>query len=532
MKSRPLNRRNLIVLAVVPIGLCVLAAGVRGIQGPYYLATNSDPAYAYLLNSLNVLSLNAPQHIDHPGTTVQTLGAFVIAVCWLATRFASGGPNVEEAVLADPERYLSAINAVLVVLIAVTAFAVGLKVLRAWGLLPALTMQVSLLLFTQVPIALPKVTPEPLLIVVSLALLATLLPIAMSGEEPDAGSRLRPVLAGAVMGVGVATKFTFVPLLGFILLLHGWKRRAVALLACALSFVLFTIPVWVHYRNMFGWLRSLATHTGINGGGDSGVPDLSSLAANLSFVFSVGTPLFILLAFYLALALALSTRLINLSGAQLGGIRRLLLVTSLVIATQIAVTAKNPGAHYLLPAMVVTGLASAAIVRLVVQAPMGLLTQFCRFGAVAALLAGVIVAGTRTNDQVTVLGQYAYGVSASDGQPEVVSAIIIDYFGSSSQAYALAFGNDFAGRRYGRDLGRMYPEARFYEIWTSQFYSFAGVLSDEDIARLISSDPEVLLRGLSLEGGMATYRERLLLEPVLVGSNPALYRLIGIRPSY
>src|SRR5205814_5181817 len=50
-----LARRDLLLLAVIPIGLLCLATALREIRGPYYLGANSDPDYAYLFNSLNVL---------------------------------------------------------------------------------------------------------------------------------------------------------------------------------------------------------------------------------------------------------------------------------------------------------------------------------------------------------------------------------------------------------------------------------------------------------------------------------------------
>ena len=93
------------------------------IKGPYYLGENSDPEYVYLFNALNIAQFEAPRHTDHPGTTMQLLGATVIR----GSYYFAGGDNLVEDVLSRPEHYLRLMNIVLILLYSVTLLAVGLK---------------------------------------------------------------------------------------------------------------------------------------------------------------------------------------------------------------------------------------------------------------------------------------------------------------------------------------------------------------------------------------------------------------------
>ena len=81
-ERRRLLERCLVVLAltVLPLAAYLLSSVMLEEKGPYWLAENSDPEYAYLLNALNVLEGRPPEHVDHPGTTLQMFGAVVIGL--------------------------------------------------------------------------------------------------------------------------------------------------------------------------------------------------------------------------------------------------------------------------------------------------------------------------------------------------------------------------------------------------------------------------------------------------------------------
>ena len=51
---------------------------MRNHAGPFWLWSNLDPDYAYLLDILNIINNDWPKLIVHPGITVDTIGAFIL----------------------------------------------------------------------------------------------------------------------------------------------------------------------------------------------------------------------------------------------------------------------------------------------------------------------------------------------------------------------------------------------------------------------------------------------------------------------
>jgi hypothetical protein len=529
--SRTLGPARIATLAIVPLGLFILAAVMRTARGPYHLGANSDPDYAYLTNALNVVSLQAPDMFEHPGTTVEMLGAVAILARWLPSRLTSSAASIQDAVLANPEEYLLAISTLFALMVSMATFAAGLQGLRTWRKLPpALAIQVSLLLFAQVAAALPRVTPEPLLIVAALLLVTAVIPVAAA----DAGSGGRgrwtlAVLVGTAMGFGLATKFTFMPLLGFVMLLPGHVGKALAVAACILGFIAFTLPVAVYYSYMRNWLETLATHKGVNGSGDAGLPDPGTLMTNVVSLVPVATPLFALAMICALLAFGLSFWHGTLPSDERVRMRNLFAVSGLVVAAQIVLTAKQPSGHYLLPSMPVASLATASITLLVMRtAGGGFLLPARRLGLIAVLIAGLVNGAVKDVGYASQARAYAEDAAAFEPQLTPKDASTIAYYGSSQLEYALAFGNDFAKNRYGVRLRQLYPDALFYSIWERRFYSFAGDVRGEEIRRLVRSGRTVLMDGLPLDDGYAAYQKGLILEPVMVGSGEAIYRLIDM----
>ena len=69
-----------LLLLIIP---CVLLIEFTSEKQPYFWDNRYDPSYAYLLNGLNLsLTHGNVGHIDHPGTTVQVMAAFIIKVTY------------------------------------------------------------------------------------------------------------------------------------------------------------------------------------------------------------------------------------------------------------------------------------------------------------------------------------------------------------------------------------------------------------------------------------------------------------------
>ena len=64
--------RDNILFLIIPITIVLLGILVGKINSSIFFI-NWDPDYAYLFNGLSIYSGRAPQHIDHPGATLQSL---------------------------------------------------------------------------------------------------------------------------------------------------------------------------------------------------------------------------------------------------------------------------------------------------------------------------------------------------------------------------------------------------------------------------------------------------------------------------
>jgi hypothetical protein len=246
------------VLAIIPICMVALALSFVKVLGAF----PADPDYGYLLNSLNVLSLRSPAHTDHPGTTLHLWGAIVIGAVWLA-RWTFVQTPLQLDVVLYPEFYLWCINTTLAALIGGAIFAVGLTFYASTkSLATAAAAQATSLISLPVMLALPRVAPEPLLLCLTLILVALVAPVIVAGARETRG---RVITAGIVFGSCLVTKITTGPLALLLLLFRTWRARLIALAAALVTMVALTLPIAKHYRQMLQWFEALLIHNGAYG---------------------------------------------------------------------------------------------------------------------------------------------------------------------------------------------------------------------------------------------------------------------------
>jgi len=76
IRTLPLNRQ--LPLLALPLSFFIISVLMRHNAGPFWLWSNLDPDYWYLIDSLNMINGEWPKHIAHPGTTVQWIGMLII----------------------------------------------------------------------------------------------------------------------------------------------------------------------------------------------------------------------------------------------------------------------------------------------------------------------------------------------------------------------------------------------------------------------------------------------------------------------
>jgi hypothetical protein len=548
--SKPLKilprKTSLWILFLLPVLFVIISLITRQQIGPYWLGKNFDPEYAYLLNFLNIIELKTPGHTDHPGTPLQIFGGLVIQTTFLIQFLThSSTSNVIEAVLQNPEFYLLTVNTTLLII------AAGCLLLVGWAAF-SLTQNIVLSLLFQLEPFLwtilsesTRVRPEPLLFCLTQLLVILLLFYLYSDKYRLSQFALT---TGVVLGLGVATKVTFLPLSLVILLLPGWQKKGLAIFTSIVTFFLATLPISSQYPRLFSWLTSIATHTGQYGGGNQGLVDTSALPSTFTNLVGQDQLFFYIIAFS-ALNFLIVTfwfgwnRFKSLNLQTLPAIHavnkfyNLFACLLLIILIQLLLTLKHPAIHYLIPSM---GLFSLLILVQVVL--------------LAQLLTPVLKPNILRNIGLFVLGLYAVVIATNaytrilqEGKSyksymvevQTINRLIqqkydrcahVRYYRSSDKEYALKFGDDFAANQFSGTLQSMYPNGAFYNIWSRKYYAFNHEL---DLNTLLNKKC-VILQGspfstksfLTPGEPYAQYIPNVKIKPILEGENQALYLVV------
>lgn len=329
--------RPALALLGIPLLLLGLVVPITQWRGAYYAST-FDPEYAYLMNSMSVMSFHVPWHRDHPGTTVQSLGA-------LTARFATPSlsrSQVISEVAKNPEHYLKLMSFVLFTLCSLFIFFAGLIVARSLasvsaGVLFQLVPFFSITAWSFVG----RFTPDPLILAVGIVTASVTLALE--------GAPLLIALA-ILFGFAMATKITAIPLVILPCFFLEKTRRNIFAFAtitgtCFLFFALPLLFKWkesVAYILLFPKRVALAHSEG----------HFISFGLFLERIFTLWreTPL-IPVAVFCAIGLWLTY---NTDYEAKSKRRALALLT--VLLAQSAYVATNPAPRYLLPAYGVAAL--------------------------------------------------------------------------------------------------------------------------------------------------------------------------------
>jgi hypothetical protein len=442
-------------LLLVPALLLAVCFVIRDARGPYWMGLNLDPDYAYLLNSLNLVQGHPPAHVDHPGTFVQLMGAAALR----AGHAAVGRGSIAEDVIGRPELYLTLTSALYVTMYAGLLVVLGAAVLQATGSVPAAVLsQATPFLSPTCTEHILCVKPEPVLL--SLSAIAAIL--ALRARRGPAGRAGTALALGAVGGAALASKVTAAPLLVVPLLaLAGWRARAVFAATAAATAAVLVFPARAHLVNFWLLQRRIALHGGQYGtGAERGVHPGQYLMSAASLLRHEPALALLIVAGTVVL---LRVRVVDERGA---GMRRVLLGIVGAATASVLLVAGHPAAHYLVPALGFLGLGYA----LTVSLPFAEGTPGARYRL--AVVGWGVVAALAVSQSVPLLQllrelrqkreQQAAAVTVVGSQP---GALVVHYYRASHPAYALHFGDAFAGMRRMREIAEMYPRSLFYDIW-------------------------------------------------------------------
>ncbi len=540
-------------LMLVVIGALFLKNSAPVYSGP--LGYDQDPAYVYLLNGLSILTANAPGHTDHPGTPLQLFVAAFVPVWAMLTSpeaFASGLIN---SVLADPEHYIRGISLALLLINALCFMYAGARIFAATGsLFLAVIFQSTPLIF---PAVFPRafyLSPEAFLYAISAVTVGILSPRIFNPAHCAGADSNLGKLSGITLGIGIATKVTFIPLLGLLLMFRGWQKLARPLLYCAVTFLIAIFPIWTQIPRMVSWLLGLFLHTENYGQGSASIIDLALVPGRLDALIHVFPLYFVIVGVLIAvpilaclvrLAVRLCNRMgctkfsvANLYGVSSGADRivaaRVSLVFGLVLIAQTIIVLKHFGQHYMVPALPV---AVVAFVWLVREAG-ALMAPRLRTGAFALIFALLVVSNAAALTDLHAA--WVSDRSEKNREHERVSQevsrypdpILVGAYRCTLQKCALDFGFGYT-RGFRIEFGPAHLKNFYsFNIWNSKLFSYAqtsfGWTELEVIDTWLAEGRTILLVSPPYEE-LDVFETQLLVEGGSGWSPVSVYRITGIR---
>jgi hypothetical protein len=566
-------------LLIIPFMMGQTTLSLNKAKGPSWVGMNCDPDYTYLLNALNLAMMKKVGHIDHPGTTVQITGAIILRAVHLL-RF-SPKEDLQTDVIENPELYLSVINKVFLGLNVLILIILGM-----WTF--CLTMNLPITFFVQLTpyflgteatylFCLTSVRPEPFLLLASLLFVFLIITYAYKETEvfsnfifntryvrelsPDS---LFLICFAVVSGFGLATKFSFIPLLAIpLVILPTFKRKILFILGTSLSFVFFTIPIIKEYKTVFIWLLSIGTHAGSHGKGIVKVIDFNLFLSNLNHFFSK-EKFFIIILFLSMCILITGYALQALRKISFGNIHfKLLLGVSLAQLLGLVMVAKVSNGwevHYLLPVSSLSGVTLVLIIFCLRQlfsgfniGVTGTLTaqkvKYIIFNLDSKMLLIIILIPiifyARKNE---ITGAFRWKSLARNqclsvyvkAENEYKDYAKVYYLGSSSPAFALRLGSDPAYAVNYDDcikednaeiFEKLYPNVYFYNIFERKFFNWSNEIPFEEVLsrhnnKIIFQGPrfEELFSRFTADSQKGLVKPHLLLRDIFKGEGEGLSR--------
>ncbi len=460
-----------VILLIIPVLLAITSLHTINERGNIWYNGDYDPAYAYLYNSLNITNGLAPGHYDHPGTTMQVIGAVALKVSWMVDH--NDSENLTRAVINDPEHYLRILNIVVAVLCSAFIFFLGIVVFRfSDNLLYSLLFQATpfisgLVLYN----GFCRLSQESMLMVSSLTLAA--FAIGWYFKQDRYSLKKWAVIFGVISGFGIVSKIIFLPLMLIpIFLLRTRKHILTYLITTIISFIVLTIPIVIRYPSMAWWFVNLLIHSGIYGAGDISVIDSSKYIDSLIQLFK-GNPVYSIIFIITAtalLAFMIRQKLANASKKHNDLI--IILAVFLVQAAGFIITAKHPKVAYLLPYELLVCIPLIIIIDRTLSYRRSLFINYLIKGIIILPL---IYFGARNsisqkkklyfNDKLK-LNEQAWDIARSSGKA------VIAVNPGPSPVSAMFFGNVYAADKYSNELEQSYPDRFIFDTYKNSIVNW------------------------------------------------------------
>ncbi len=461
----------------MPILVLIISLCCKSSVGEYYTGGYFDPAYAYLMNSLNLSQMSGygVGHIDHPGTPVQIAGAVIIKLFYTLE---NKNTDIVSDVISNPEYYLTRINLAFIFLTSLALFILGFSAFRKTGkLFTSCLLQLTLLYPSTVYDHFTDVSSESLFIVAILLFITVIIFYSFGNNDFTRNTNLKYILCfSLVCGFGLACKIIFLPLLIIPLLLI--KRNSFKLLFLSLtfiSFIIFVIPAisMEHILKYYDWLRGIAMHSGKYGTGREDIIETSSYLENIRKIF---TSDFSFTAAYFLILAGLILRLFKNFRDKIRHHRLSNVLTGIFLAMtfQILIVAKHFDSRYMIPAymLCVPGLIILSLM---------LCDFFPAYSKKIPVFFGCTILSIslfRIAEIYTEYSQYSEKLAETVNLDNFLKVkysdcLVINSNIADNIVYCLYFGADWSGAekdKYYSEIGRLYPENFYFDRYIRNYY--------------------------------------------------------------
>ncbi len=423
---------QMLYLLILPVAYVICLLIMQATATPYWLWTNIDPSYFYLLNGLEMALGQAPADFHHPGTTTQLIAGLVMR---LAHPLLSSD-HLIDTVLSDPERSLLLIARVDDGLIALSMLWAGFEARRLFqGLtVPALLIQATPFLSTVMLINAYPVKPEA-----TLVMAGSILSALMCRMMAQPGSKIAAGL-GAVVGFAMVTKIHALTLFAVPVFLLRGRDRLIYAAAAGLAVLVFAAPIFGKLGDMHRWFMGMATHNGPYGAGEAGLlPD----HYGINLLKQLRRPIF-----SLPLVLGLFTlwkRRGAFTPTELPMARALAGVL-LAQVFHLLLVAKNPLSYYQIPAFLTMGL-SAALALTLLRPSLSIAETTWRKGLAVIAVALVVTQSLSISDAIHNRTREKKTSQAMD-MSAFAACTKVNFDFASDRTFALMLGNWMADWRF------------------------------------------------------------------------------------
>jgi hypothetical protein len=493
--------------------LVLSACLFRYFSGPFYFGNNSDPSYFYLYNFLYLLEGRALEFVDHPGTTLDLLGAAVLKIffpipphtLWLST-------NTLKA-----EAVLHFVWFAMIVLYAATLVALGFYTLKrsqdryftGLVLLGGLWL-VTIHSFNRegiLPIS-ANVNSDTMMMTAINFMIWAVLGFYFA---PESQSLWQAVSLGLAVVFGLATKFTALPFLFMaFFILVTCKQRILFFILTAGGFVLLTFPIWGNYGHLIWWVKGLILDRGMHGSIGQGF-DAKLFLQNLWWV--IKNHWFFVALWILSGVFAFRARQ---SDPKIPRILSALAIGGLV---QAIIVAKQTSFQYMAP---MVGMSSLCLAFLFKAFPDG----WRKWGKPAMMvilavsLGLVLLSMWQVNDKASKTKAMLETIAR-----DYTNCRVCPFYRSSTPGFGLVFWERLLDRQdYSAILKTYYPDLVFYDIFGKDFKDSAQQVVP--LAVLRRQAPRVLLYGSDIPP--KSFEPYLIVKKIYTdGSSEALYEVVS-----